>query len=94
MKSMKASYISHGGMVLRAAAGSRYGYKRGYQDGEADTLREVDGLMDEMRAEIAATRRLRALHGDEDVAVECDPKPLNSWKNLANQQVPLAAFLQ
>jgi hypothetical protein len=56
-------------------AGSRY--KRGYRDGEAYMRREVEGLMDQMRAEIAATRRLRALHGDEDVAVECDPKPLN-----------------
>jgi hypothetical protein len=58
-------------------AGARYGYRHGYQDAEAETRREVEGLMDEIRAEIAATRRLRALHGDEDVAVECDPEPLN-----------------
>jgi hypothetical protein len=59
-------------------AGSRYGYKRGYRDGEADMRREVDDLMDQMRAEIAATRRLRALHGDEDADIaERDSKPLN-----------------
>jgi hypothetical protein len=29
-------------------AGARYGYKRGYQDAERETRREVEGLMDQL----------------------------------------------